>query len=148
MVPGALMAGASMGQPLLGVVHHPSTLPQHDARRWPAQHTTLLFDHLVGTAGRPAISRNGRLWNIDQLRRLHSGLILATRITRPHFSVVATISARNSAARLGIGIAVSSSSRPLIRGSASAALSSRFSSSVISRGVPVGTPTPKTELAS
>jgi hypothetical protein len=41
----------------------------------------------------------------------HSDLMLATRITRPHFSVVAAISVRNSAAVLGIGIAVSSRSR-------------------------------------
>src|SRR5262249_27285089 len=40
------------------------TLPQLDPRCRPAQHSTLLFDHLVGTGG-TRHSRNGRLWNID-----------------------------------------------------------------------------------
>jgi hypothetical protein len=61
-------------------------------------------------------SRNGTLWNIAG----HSALMLAARITLPHFSVSAAISLPKSAGDPGSAVPPNSSSA-LILGSASAA---------------------------
>src|SRR5262249_61706636 len=56
----------------------------------------------------------------------HSGLILAARITLPHFSVSSAMSLPNSAGDIGIGTPPRSASRALILGSARTALNASF----------------------
>src|SRR5499426_4220956 len=70
--------------------------------------------------------------------RHHSGLMLAARITLPHFSVSSAMSLPNSAGVIGIGAPPSSTSRALSLGSARPALISRFSVAMISGGVFLG----------
>ena len=61
-----------------------------------------------------------------------------------HFSVSAATMAPNAAGVMTIGVAPTSAKRAWMVGSASAALISRLSRSMISRGVPVGVPMPET----
>src|SRR5262245_2883011 len=89
-----------------------------------------------------------QLWNIDQLRRLHSGLILAAWTTCPHFSVSPTMSLPKSAAEPISTVAPKSESLVLIFGSTRAALISLLSLSTIAGGVFLGAPTPRKLLAS
>src|SRR5215475_13536332 len=86
-----------------------------------------------------------RLWRLLQR---HSGLMPAPLITLAHFTVWAITKALASAGVNTIGIAPTSANRARIVGSASAALISRLSRSMISRGVPVGVPTPENVLTS
>src|SRR6266481_4372783 len=82
------------------------------------------------------------------VERLHSGLILAARITLPHFSVSSAISFSKSAGESASTAPPRSASRALILGSARPALISLFSFSTISAGVAFGAPTPYQKLAS
>src|SRR5216684_698497 len=66
----------------------------------------------------------------------HSSFAPDDLTTFAHLSVVAPISARNSTAVIGIGIAVKSTSRLLMRASTKAALISRFNTLITSVGVP------------
>src|SRR5262245_31160467 len=77
----------------------------------------------------------------------HSGLILAARITLPHFSVSSAISFRKSTGEPA-RIEPCSARRALIFGSARAALISRLSLSMIAVGVLMGAPIPNQVLVS
>ena len=79
---------------------------------------------------------------------LHSALMLAARITLPHFSVSAAMSLPKSAGDPGSTVAPKSASRVFILGSARAALTHLLSFSTISEGVFLGVPTPYHVLAS
>src|SRR5215831_5836501 len=103
---------------------------------------------MCGPLGRRSQFAERRLWNIDQLRRLHSGLILAARTTCPHFSVSPTMSLPKSAGEPTSTVAPKSESLVLIFGSTRAALISLLSLSMISDGVFLGTPMPYHWLAS
>jgi len=72
----------------------------------------------------------------------------AARITLPHRSVSSAISLAKSAGEPGMPSAPCASSRALIVGSASAALTSRLSLLTISAGVLRGAPKPAQKLAS
>src|SRR5262245_17824352 len=72
----------------------------------------------------------------------HSGLMLADRITFPHFSVSSAQSFPNSVGDSGVGTLPNSASLALIFGSARPALISPLSFSTISLGVSLGAPTP------
>src|SRR6516162_7072433 len=78
-----------------------------------------------------------RAGSLDQ-----SGLMLAAWITLLHFSVSAVQYAPNSAGLKIVGMIVNSARRALILWSASPALVSRLSFSMIAVGVPRGTPMP------
>src|SRR5262245_10792549 len=72
----------------------------------------------------------------------YSGLILAARITLPHFSVSSAINLPKSAGESASTSPPSSASRALSLGSARPALISLLSFSTISAGVFLGAPTP------
>ena len=74
--------------------------------------------------------------------------MLAARITLPHFSVSSAISLPNWTGDPGSGVPPKSASRALILGSARAALICALSLSMISAGVPLGTPMPNQPVAS
>src|SRR5215831_9662354 len=80
--------------------------------------------------------------------QLHSGLMLAARITLPHFSVSSAMSLPKSTGEPGSAVAPHSASRAFILGSARAALISVLSLSTISAGVFFGAPTPLQKLDS
>jgi hypothetical protein len=84
----------------------------------------------------------------DALAGGHSALMLAARITLPHFSVSSANSLPNSVGVIGIGTLPRSTMRALILGSARPALISRLSFSTISSGIPFGAATPLHVLAS
>src|SRR5215475_13132613 len=87
----------------------------------------------------------------DARRRMHtaqSGLMLAARMTLPHFSLSAAMSSPKSAGDPGRSSPPCSASFAFIVGSASAALISLLSLSTISAGVALGAPTPNQMLAS
>src|SRR5436190_21245536 len=77
-----------------------------------------------------------------------SGLMLALRITAPHFAVSSAISLPYSAGEPPSGMPLISARRPLILESANPALISRFKVSITSAGVSLGAATPNHELAS
>src|SRR6516164_830452 len=79
---------------------------------------------------------------------LHSGLMLAARITLAHFSVSSAISIPKSAGDPGSGVPPSSANLALILGSARTALISLLSLSTISDGVFLGAPMPCQALIS
>src|SRR5262249_2902362 len=89
-----------------------------------------------------------RLWNIGPSFWDHSGLMLAARITLPHFSVSSAMSLPKSAGESTSGALPTSPSRAFILGSAGPALISLLSFSTISAGVAFGAPTPNQALAS
>src|SRR5262245_25324152 len=78
----------------------------------------------------------------------HSGLMLAARITLPHFSVSSAMSLPESAGVPDNALPPTSARRGLNVGSTSATLISLLSLPMISAGVPVRTPTPYQVLAS
>src|SRR5262245_27531266 len=78
----------------------------------------------------------------------YSSLMLAARITLPHFSVSSPMNLPNSFDEVGNAVAPSSAIRALILGSPSAALISVLSLSMISGGVSFGAPRPPQALAS
>src|SRR5262245_61829323 len=77
-----------------------------------------------------------------------SALMLAARITLPHFSVSAAISLPKSAGEPTSTVPPNSASRDLISGSARPALIALFRLSTISIGVLLGAPKPAQKLAS
>src|SRR6516164_5634112 len=81
-------------------------------------------------------------------REDHSGLMLAARITLPHFSVSSAMSLPNSAGVIGSGTPPRSANRAFILESVRAALISLLSRSTIATGVFFGAPTPIQKLAS
>ena len=81
----------------------------------------------------PAISLNGCYGIFGQDRADHSALMVAARITLPHFSVSSVISLPNRTGDPG---------RAFILGSSKAALTSLLSLLTISAGVAFGTPRP------
>src|SRR5215467_11945806 len=83
-----------------------------------------------------------------RMDRPHSTLILASRITLPHFAVSSANSLAKSAGEPGSGVPPSSVMRAFILGSEKAALSSRLSLSTIAVGVPTGAAIPYHALAS
>src|SRR6516165_512918 len=93
-------------------------------------------------------SRNGRYGISDHGCLGYSGLMLAARITLPHFSVSSAISLPKSAGEPGSSVAPRSASRALILGSARAALTSLLSFSMMSVGVFLGAPMPNHALTS
>src|SRR5262249_25039219 len=103
---------------------------------------------LVGAAERPAISRNGTLWNIGIALPRQSALMLAARITLPHFSVSSAMSLLKSAGEPASAELPKSASCTLIFGSARAVLISLLSLSMTSVGVLLGEPKPNQPLAS
>src|SRR5262245_26404880 len=78
----------------------------------------------------------------------HSGLMLAARITLPHFSVSSDMNFPKSAGEPGSTVAPRFASRALILVSAMAALISLFDLSMLSAGVLMGTPMPNQLVAS
>src|SRR5215471_14345713 len=80
--------------------------------------------------------------------RHHSALILAARITLPHFSVSSAMSLPKSSGVPPSAVAPSSANRAFILGSARSALISLLSLSTIAAGVFLGAPMPKLTLAS
>src|SRR5262245_63908406 len=72
----------------------------------------------------------------------YSALMLAARITLPHFSVSAAMNFPKSADEPERGVPPKSASRAFIFGSASAALIPSFSLAMISTGVSLGAPMP------
>src|SRR5712691_3310258 len=72
----------------------------------------------------------------------YSALMLAARITLPHFSVSVLIRAPNSSGLLAIDSKPSVARRSLMSGSAMILTISRLSRTTISLGVPAGTATP------
>src|SRR5262245_22919160 len=78
----------------------------------------------------------------------YSGLMFATRIKLPHFSVSSAMSLANSAGEPGSAVPPNSASRALIFGSAKPALISLLSLSMISACVFLGAPMPNHVLAS
>src|SRR6516164_4802933 len=78
----------------------------------------------------------------------HSGLMLASRITLPHFSTLSAMSRPKSAGDPGSTVPPRSANRALILGSARAALISLLSLSTISGGAFQGAPIPLHELVS
>src|SRR5262249_49326070 len=99
-------------------------------------------------SGRCRHSRNGRLWNVGATMTAYSALMLAARITLPHFSVSFAISLPKSAGEPGSAVAPHSASRAFIWGSAGAALPSVLSFATISAGVFLGAPMPYQLLVS
>src|SRR5262245_21501897 len=91
-----------------------------------------------------ALPEYGRWW----ASRHHSGLMLAARITLPHFSVSSAMNLPKSAGVIGIGVPPKSSSRAFIFGSARAALVSLLSFSTMSAGVFLGAQMPYQIVAS
>src|ERR1700680_4776266 len=88
-------------------------------------------------------SPNGTLWNIDPRADCSRyGLLLAARITLPHFSVSSAMNLPNSAGEVGNTTPPRSASRAFVTGLASAALISLLSLPMISAGVFLGAPTP------
>src|SRR5580693_8143293 len=83
-----------------------------------------------------------------ELPSSHSGLMLAARITLPHFSVSSAMNLPNSADVIGIGEPPRSAILAFIAVSASAALISLLSLPMISAGVFLGAPRPNHPLAS
>src|SRR5262249_38279293 len=82
-------------------------------------------------------SRQSRVTGVTEYlaeRADHSALMLAARITLPHFSVSSAISLAKSAGEPGSTVAPRSASRALILGSARVALISLLSLSTISVG--------------
>src|SRR4029077_10909525 len=92
--------------------------------------TASSFDQVVHGTG-TGHSRNGTLWNFGGLdvRLAHSGLMLAERITLPHFSVSSPINLRKSVGEPASGGPPKSASRALILASANEALISSLSRS-------------------
>src|SRR3954471_19618371 len=78
----------------------------------------------------------------------YSALMLAARITLPHFSVSSATNFPNSAGEATNGVASASASRALMFGSARPALISLFSLLMMSTGVCLGALTPNHELIS
>src|SRR5262245_27383298 len=85
------------------------------------------------------------LWNTS---RDHSGLILAARITLPHFMVSSAISLAKSAGEPGSTVAPRLASRAWKLASARLALTCVFNLLMISAGVFLGAPMPYHALAS
>src|SRR5262249_27548824 len=80
--------------------------------------------------------------------RPHSALMLAARMTLPHFSVSSAMSLPNSAGVIGVGSTPTSASRAFSFLSARPALTSLLSLSTMSPGVLLGAPTPYHPVAS
>src|SRR6516165_3848290 len=93
-------------------------------------------------------SRNGCYGISDHGCLGHSALMLAARITLPHFSVSSAINFPKSVGVIGIGEPPRSAILAFIVGSASPALISLLSVSMISAGVFLGAPRPNHPLAS
>ena len=94
-------------------------------------------------------SRNGNYGiSATLMTTPQSGLMLATLITLPHFSVSSTMSLLNSVGVIDIGTPPRSAIRAVIFGSTRAALTSLFSLSMICVGVFLGAPRPNHPLAS
>src|SRR5262252_10167469 len=91
-------------------------------------------------------SQNETLWNVS--RRHYSGLMLAARITLPHFSVSSVMSVLKSAGEPPRIMPPRSASCVFILGSTRPALTSLLSLSIIPGGVPAGAPKPKYRLDS
>src|SRR5262245_42195532 len=108
----------------------------YDLRRQRGERTLLLPE--------PRCSRNG----IYGTSAGHSALMLAARITLPHFSVSSAMSLPNSAGVIGVGSTPTSASRAFSFLSARPALTSLLSLSTMSAGVLLGAPTPYHPVAS
>src|SRR5262245_22991680 len=78
----------------------------------------------------------------------HSGLILAARMTFPHFSVSSAMSFPKSAGEPAVTVTPQSASRAFSLGSASPALISLLSLLTTSTGVPLGAAKPNHALDS
>src|SRR5262245_38821835 len=103
------------------------------------QHLLILsFGHGVGWRDSP----NGIYGMWAERISAYSVLMLAARITLPHFSVSSAMSLPKSAGEPGSTAPPRSASRAFILGSARAALISLLRLSMISTGVPFGAPTP------
>src|SRR6516165_6979733 len=102
----------------------------------------------VGGHERPAIRRTGFMEYAPRAHRSHYGLMLAAKITLPHFMVSSAISLAKSAGEPASTVPPRSASRDFILGSARAALISLLSLSAISVGVFLGAPMPYQPLAS
>jgi hypothetical protein len=68
----------------------------------------------------------------------YSGLMLAARITLPHFSVSSAMNLPNSAGVIGVGSTPKARRRAFKSGAATPAVISPLSLSMIAAGVPVG----------
>jgi len=93
-----------------------------------------------------AVGRGTGFMEYDRMG--YSGLMLAARITLPHFSVSSAMSLPKSAGEPASVLPPDSAIRALILESARAALVSWLSLSMISAGVPLGAPRPNQTLAS
>src|SRR5262249_17513239 len=96
----------------------------------------------VGRNQRPAIRKTGFMEYRARPTPNYSALMLAARITLPHFSASSLMSLPKSEGEPAITVPPRSASRALSWGSARAALISLLSLLTISAGVPVGAPTP------
>src|SRR5262249_10818476 len=115
--------------------------------------TANYFGQCTGAPGghipqRPCDSRSGCYGIFGQDRADHSALMLADRITLPHFSVSSAINFPNWAGDPGSATPPRSARRPFILASARAALTSVLSLSTISAGVSLGAPRPYHVVAS
>src|SRR5215472_15806453 len=90
-----------------------------------------------------AIRGTGRYGIFGRDRADQSALMLAARITLPHFSVSSAMSLPKSAGELGSTVPPRSARRAFILGSARPALISLLSLSTISADVFAGAPKPK-----
>src|SRR5262249_28336557 len=108
----------------------------------------LGHQYLVCPVRHPAFAERDVMEYFARGRADHSALILAARITLPHFSVSSAISLPKSAGEPASTVPPSSASRAFILGSASAVLISALSFPMISRGVFLGAQRPTHWLAS
>src|SRR5262245_55339279 len=89
-----------------------------------------------------------QLWNGAERTNPHSALMLAARITLPHFSVSSAINLSKAAGESVVTIVPNSAKRAFTAGSARTALISLLSLSMIGAGVFLGAPTPDQEVTS
>ena len=118
---------------------------------WGGKRTTKCsgraFPLLTHSGNRDSIRGTGFM-ECSTADRPHSALMLAARITLPHFSVSSAMSFPNAADVIDIGSTPKPASRAFMRGSAATALISLLSLSITSAGVSFGAPTPYHWLAS
>src|SRR5258708_39125439 len=121
---------------------HTTAVSCHNKRHRPA------IGHLVGAAGHPHSPKRA-LWNIEpRASRAYSTLMLAARITLPHFSASSSINLPKSEAESASTLPPEFTSCAFILGSARPGLISLLSLSMISAGVFFGAPMPCHALAS
>jgi hypothetical protein len=111
----------------------------------PTARTAVLFDYLSRNT---ALRLTGFMEYAPRAHRPHYGLMLAAKITLPHFMVSSAISLAKSAGEPGSTVAPRLASRAWKLASARLALTCVFNLLMISAGVFLGAPMPYQLLAS